>query len=259
MKIYHAIKPYALHKVELDFEGSVIILSVHDTIQNLVDSETGHITESAEVVNTARIEFSDLVNSPQAETGACWNVYFDGNSKFPVMINSNAMASTFRGDVHQTYVAYAQKPPTLVICIPRLDSTIDECLFGVNTVDEASESFICKLPYETFGRSSDLDMVRKMVRPKFAMTGLPTVSQGGTDTFVVTVQKVDGSVDTDFNDPIYFETTGGTLAVSKVKAVNGVAQVRLVGTNLLAGDVIAVKAGTKFYTSLAKMDVQVTA
>lgn len=259
MKIFHAQKPKAQPNVGLSFDGGFIVLSVKEHIGESINPETGEKIDGFDNTITTRISFSELQQSPQAESGACWNVYFDANTPSPVMINSNAMSKTFRGDVHQTYVAYAQKPPTLVICIPRLDSTVEDCLFGVNTVDVASVSFECELPYETFGTENDLDAVRKMVRPSMTISGQGTIKEGDTDTFTVSVVKGDGTIDESFNDPIYFETTGGLLAVSKVLAVNGIAQVRLVGSHLVAGDVVTVKAGTKFYTSLAKMDVQVIA
>lgn len=268
MQVFHAIKPFGVNAVELLFGNESITVSVSKLNPDTKVDDEGNSTQIPFVFDdptlnyekaTATINIADLKTSPQAESGACWNVYFDEYSSMPIVINTNALSQPFRGDVHHVYTAYFKKPPTLVICLPRLDANLADCLIGVNTASDAGTSFKCSVPFTDFGTTADLDSVRQMVRPKFVMTGSASMQQGGTDIFTVTVQNADGSTNTSFNDPIYFEATGGALAVSRVQAINGVAQARLVGANLLAGDAITVKAGTKFYTSLAKMSVQVTA
>jgi hypothetical protein len=262
MKIFHSEKELANSNVELEISADAIVITVSTKEPTVNVAEDGGVTQTGEFFtrsSTASISIEDLKTSPQAETGACWNVYMHENSRYPVLMNLNAMSQPFRADVHQSYIAYVQKPPVAVICIPLMDSKLDDCLIGVNTLGGEDSTFKCSLPFTELGADTSLDSVRKMVLPKFVMTGAQSIKEGDTDTFTVTAQNADGSTNTSFNDPIYFEATGGILAVSKVKAVNGVAQVRLVGAHLIAGDVVSVKAGTKFYTSLAKMDVQVTA
>jgi hypothetical protein len=262
MQIFRAQKELANSNVELEITGEAIVITVSTKEPRVEVGENGEAVQTDEFItrsSTASISIEDLKTSPQAETGACWNVYMHENSRYPVMMNLNAMSQPFRADVHQAYVAYVQKPPVAVICIPRLDSKLEDCLIGVNTDGDAASTFKCSSTFTDLGTNSDLDSVRKMVRPKIVIAGAESMKAGDTDTFTATAQNSDGSTDTNFNDPIYFEATGGILAVSKVNAIKGVAQVRLVGAHLIAGDVVSVKAGTKFYTSLAKMDVQVTA
>lgn len=268
MKVFRAKKFAANQHVKLTINTDSITISVQALRTQYAEGDDGVMVEqrfafdneSLNYISTFEIKLSDLQSGPQADSGACFNVYASEFSPFPVIVNSSAMSQPFRGDVHQSHVLYVQKPPVAVICIPRLDSTFDECLIGINTLfGDAETTFECSVPFTEIEDSSSLDALRKMVRPSMSIGGSTSIQAGGTDTFTVSVVKQDGSVDSLFNDHVYFETTGGILAVSKVKAVNGVAQARLVGQHLIAGDVVTVKAGTKFFTSLAKMDVQVTA
>jgi len=268
MKIFHVKIHKANTAVELSFYEESISVSVMVHYPTSKENDDGISLEVPFSFNnpdltykksTAVIKIADLQSSPQAESGACWNVYMDENSLYPIIINSNAMSQPFRGDVHQVYSAYLQKPPTIVICVPRIDSKLDDCLIGVNTSTDADVGFKCSTTFTDLGDSYDLDYVRKMVRPLLSIVGNLSITQGTSEIFNVTVNNQDGSIDEQFNDPIYFEATGGHLAVSKVQVVNGVAKVRLIGDHLIEGDAISIKAGTKFYTSLAKIHVRVTA
>lgn len=285
MKIFHAIKESGVDGVSVNITGNSIELTSHhfdgkvkgepagvfeilkeDGSKELIEKpaieevafNTSMIGAHEIYSKTQSVDFSELMSRPDAESGACWNVYFAKNSKKLVVINSNALSQPIRGNVHEAFKASVQEVPVMVIAVPRLDATISEAYIGVNTCGDANATVTSSETVLPVPDGFDLDYVRNLARPKFSIIGQSTIAEGQTDEFTISALNFEGSIDQKFNDHFYAETTGGILAVSKVKAVNGVAKLRLVGAHLIAGDTITIKVGTKFYTSLAKIDVTVT-
>lgn len=291
MNLYHVIKPASSDGLAVNINGNNIELTryfisaansakLHPPVIPSIPTVTVNVDGVAEQIpvsqepavvpfnfsnignyapKTATIDFGALSNSPQAESGASWNVYFDLDQNKPIIINANALSNPIRGDASEAYRAFVQQIPVMVIAVPYAHATIDQAYIGVNTTASAADSLQTNQTVIEIPTGQDLSAIRAMALPKMTITGTTSFTAGRTEQYTLTVVNNDGAVDTNFNDYFYVETTGGHLAVSKIKAVNGVATARLVGTDLLQGDEVTLKVGTKFFTSIAKLNITVTA
>lgn len=277
MKIYTCNKSakteYEAIKVEV--LGETIKFSQYHDRQHvdIVQNEDGTTTRTpvpfsiettpAEDIVVSVFDLNEAKNLSQLDSGCSWNFYLSTgiNMVKAWYVNAHAVTSPVRGNATDAFHLGKKEIPFAVIAMPRRDAMLADCFIGLN-IGGITECRILKdgalvatVPLED---GKDLSEVRNLGMPSVTLAA-PQVSAEGVVEVVATVALEDGSVDTLFNDPLYFETTGGYLSMTKSSAVAGVAKTKLRASDLVSGDKISVKVGTKFYTSLAKIDITVAA
>lgn len=220
-------------------------------------------TVPPEDITVSVFDLSVAKQSSQSDSGCSWNIYASKNFneiKF-WYVNAHAVTAPTRGNAIDAFHLGKQDVPFAVLAMPRKDAVMTDCYLGINNGDVETHIFIEGVEAQTspLADGSDLSVVRAFATPNMSIAVSPTCGPDALVNVELTVSTPDGVTDSKFNDPVYFETTGGHLAMNRVNAVAGVAKTRLRAADLLAGDVVTVKAGTKFFTSLAKADVQVVA
>jgi hypothetical protein len=149
---------------------------------------------------------------------------------------------------------YFERTEVFSFSSPFADSVFDECFCTVT----APELVLTGDPLEliTDHGFTDPDDLREYLLPSISLSSEGMLTPNSPATVTAQVVNADGKL-YGGDMEIWFETVNGQISHSRKSTVDGFASIKVIAPMMEKGEVVRVKAGTKFVTGIADISLTV--
>lgn len=256
MKIYYSCVDRAKSKVKLTInsDGFIVEQAPYLPVFNQETSEFAEVAESYDPALTLNIKFTDIVGRDDFSDHAAYNLPEPPNS--PKLFNFWAATKASK----ETGFDFAMRSgfnSVMSLVIPFKNSSVNDWVIGIH-VKNASDLEVVngtaeEHPVDSVG---GLGSLREIMSPSVEFTSnAVSVEPDGLVSIGYKILNADGTISTTPAE-IYFETTGGTLPLSRITST-GTGNVKVVAKDVEPGSTFKVKAGFKYYTGKSECKITV--
>lgn len=256
MKIYYSCVDRAKAKVKLTLndDGFVIEQAPYSAV---FDESTGAFIEVANQYDptlSLNVKFADIVGREDFSDHAAYNLPESPNT--PKLFNFWAATKASK----ETGFDFAMRSgfnSAASLIIPFKNSPVSDWVLGIHVKKPSDLEVVNgtaeEHPVDAVG---GLGSLREITSPSVEfLSNSETVEPNGVVSIGYKVINADGSTASTPAE-IYFETTGGTLPLSRITS-EGTGVLKVVAKDIEAGSTFKVKAGFKYYTGKSECKITV--